>query len=66
MCGAALFFVCGLNCCTDRLVVSGVKRDARAFCTTSVNPGFGSEVLVVLDRSHGVGGMRGRGVPNWL
>ena len=44
----------------------GVKRDVTAFCTTSENPGFGLDVLVVLGRSHGVGGVRVRGVSNWL
>lgn len=44
------------NCCDYKLVVSGVKRDTTAFCTT--DPGFGSDVLVVLDRSNGISEVR--------
>lgn len=56
--------MCSLNCCTYGLVVLGVKRDATTFCTTREIPEFELDVLVVVDRSHGVGGVKGRGVSN--
>lgn len=46
-------------CCTHRLAVSRVERDATAFSTTGENPGFG---LVILDSSYG--GVD-KGVFNW-